>query len=53
MTHKYAENFDEFWKFDDNVERIREDEVSCDEFIERFEKIYKPVIVNESQVCEK
>lgn len=42
---QYADNFEPFWDFQDNVERIIEDDVTCDEFIERYEKIYKPVII--------
>lgn len=50
-AHNYIDKFEPFWKFDDNVERINEDEVSCEEFIERFEKLYKPVVIENSQVC--
>lgn len=41
----YAERFEPFTEFDDNVERIRSDDVSCEEFIDRFESIYKPVVI--------
>lgn len=47
---RYAENFDEFVRFEDNVDRIIERDVSCDEFIERYEKIYKPVVILGCQV---
>lgn len=46
----YASKFDEFWKFDDNVERIDAREVNCEEFIERFEKLNKPVVIKGLQV---
>lgn len=49
-AHNYIDKFEPFWKFEDNVERINEDEVSCEEFIERFEKLYKPVVIEASQV---
>lgn len=49
-AHSYIDKFESFWKFDDNVERINENDVSCDEFIERFEKLYKPVVIECSQV---
>lgn len=47
----YANRFEQFWKFDDNVERINAKDVSCEEFIERFEKINKPVVIEGIQVC--
>lgn len=47
---RYADNFDEFVQFEDNVDRINENEISCEEFIERYEKIYKPVIILGCQV---
>lgn len=46
---KYATNFDEFLKCNDNVDRISENEVSPDEFIEKYEKIYKPVVITNVQ----
>lgn len=46
----YANKFEQFWQFDDNVERIDAREVNCDEFIERFEKINKPVVIEGLQV---
>lgn len=46
----YASRFDHFWKFEDNVERINAKDVSCEEFIERFEKINKPVVIEGIQV---
>lgn len=49
-SQNYIEKFEPYWQFDDNVERIDENAVSCDEFIERFEKIYKPVVIVGSQV---
>lgn len=47
----YANDFDKYWKFDDNAERIHVKDVNCDEFIERFEKDYKPVVIRGIQVC--
>lgn len=46
----YANHFDQFWKFDDNVERINAPDVNCEEFIERFEKVNKPVVIEGLQV---
>ncbi|XP_053621506.1 bifunctional arginine demethylase and lysyl-hydroxylase PSR [Plodia interpunctella] len=45
----YAGNFEEFLKCDDNVDRISENVVSPDEFIEKYEKIYKPVVITHVQ----
>ena len=42
---KYAECFDEFKKFTDNTKRISVKETSPQEFIERYEKPYKPVVI--------
>lgn len=42
--------FSEFKEFDDNVERINVKDVSCQEFINRFEKLYKPVVIEGMQV---
>jgi len=33
----------------DNVERIHVNKVSREEFIERYEKIYKPVVIQGAQ----
>nr|CAG4638472.1 EOG090X06UY [Cyclestheria hislopi] len=41
----YHKNFQNFLDFKDNVERIHVDEVSCEEFIEKFESKYKPVVI--------
>lgn len=49
-TMHYAENFENFKHFDDNVERINVKDTSCEEFIEKYEKIYKPVIIEGVQV---
>lgn len=37
--------FKPFWDFEDNVDRIEESKVTPSEFIERYEKPYKPVII--------
>lgn len=47
---RYVDNFNDFAKFTDTVDRINVNDVSCDEFIERYEKIYKPVIITGVQV---
>lgn len=46
----YVNKFSKFWKFNDNCERISERDVDCDEFIERYEKQYKPVVIEDVQV---
>lgn len=46
----HANHFDSFWKFEDNIERIHAKDVSCEEFIERFEKLNKPVVIEGMQV---
>lgn len=43
--HNYHKNFDKFWDFEDNVDRVIENDLTIDEFIERYEKPYKPVII--------
>ncbi|KAG4075500.1 hypothetical protein HA402_003325 [Bradysia odoriphaga] len=45
----YVDRFSEFKDFDDNVERINVNDVSCQEFIDRFEKLYKPVVIDGMQ----
>jgi len=42
---RYCEKFEPFWDFTDNLERIVESEVPEAEFIERFERPYKPVVI--------
>lgn len=49
-AHRYAERFEEFEKFEDNVERINVNKVSSQEFIDRFEKSYTPVVLEGVQV---
>lgn len=46
----YCSRFDKFWDFEDNVERIHAKDVSCEDFIERFEKLNKPVVIEGIQV---
>jgi len=41
----YAKNFDVFLQFEDNVEGINASEVNCQEFIDQYEKIYKPCVI--------
>lgn len=38
-------------KSDDNIKRIDVGKVSCDQFLEQFEKLKKPVVITNSQVC--
>ncbi len=44
---KYADNFDEFKRFTENTERISVKKVTPVEFIERFEKPYTPVVIQD------
>ncbi|XP_013133194.1 PREDICTED: bifunctional arginine demethylase and lysyl-hydroxylase PSR [Papilio polytes] len=46
---KYAGNFEEFLKCKDNVDRININEVPQELFIEKYEKIYKPVVITHVQ----
>lgn len=46
----YANRFDNFWKFEDNVDHIHVKDVNCDAFIERYEKLNKPVVIEGIQV---
>lgn len=52
-AHKYANHFEEYLKCNDNVERINESEVSPHEFIDKYEKIYKPVVITNVQTAWK
>ena len=45
IQHSYIKKFESFWNFMDNVDRIDESKVSTEEFIEKYEKPYKPVII--------
>lgn len=45
----YADRFEPLTQFEDNVERISADNVSCEDFIERFERVYKPVVIEHVQ----
>lgn len=49
VQHNYAENFDHFWQFTDNCERINETQCSQREFISKYELPYKPVVILECQ----
>ena len=42
---KYADSFDEFKDFKDNTDRISVKTMSPQEFIEHYEKPYKPVVI--------
>ncbi|CAG9581952.1 unnamed protein product [Danaus chrysippus] len=46
---KYANNFEEFLKCKDNVDRINANEFSEKDFIDKYEKIYKPVVITHTQ----
>lgn len=37
--------FHEFTQFEDNCERINETDFSPDEFINKYERLYKPVVI--------
>jgi histone arginine demethylase JMJD6 len=41
----YADNFDSFVTVSDNVERIHVKDFPPSEFIEKYEKLYKPVVI--------
>lgn len=41
---QYAKNFEPYTQFEDNCERIHAS-VSCEEFIEKYEKPYIPVVI--------
>lgn len=45
IQHGYSKNFQKFWQFQDNAERIDESNVTTEEFVEKYEKPYKPVII--------
>ncbi|XP_018322726.1 bifunctional arginine demethylase and lysyl-hydroxylase PSR [Agrilus planipennis] len=45
----YVNNFDTFWNFIDNCERINETECSQREFISKYELQYKPVVITGCQ----
>lgn len=46
----YEQNFEQFTQFEDNVERISAKDVDCQEFIDKYEKHYKPVVITGLQV---
>jgi len=41
----YCKSFQKFGEFQDNAERINESDVTTEEFVEKYEKPYKPVII--------
>lgn len=43
--HGYSKHFQSFWEFQDNAERIDEYNVTIEDFIQRYEKPYNPVII--------
>lgn len=45
----YMNNFEEFLKCNDNVDRIDVNVATPEEFIEKYEKIYKPVVITNVQ----
>ncbi|XP_029163701.1 bifunctional arginine demethylase and lysyl-hydroxylase PSR-like [Nylanderia fulva] len=46
----YSKNFQKFREFEDNAERIDESGVTTEDFIEKYEKPYKPVIIRGVQI---
>lgn len=42
---QYAKNFEYFTQFEENVDRINASEYDCQDFIEHYEKLYKPVVI--------
>lgn len=46
---EYAKNFEPYTQFEDNCPRIHAPDVSCEEFIERFEKPYIPCVITNIQ----
>lgn len=44
-AHGYADNFKPFTKVPENVDRIDVENVSPEEFVERYEQPYKPVVI--------
>lgn len=48
-AHDYANNFKPFTRVQDNVDRINVDSVSPKEFIEKYERPYKPVVIKGMQ----
>nr|CAG4644819.1 EOG090X06UY [Leptodora kindtii] len=45
VERSYYKNFHSFTQFGDNVERIEASQVSPEEFIAKYEKTYKPVVI--------
>ncbi|GJQ67484.1 putative cupin-like domain protein [Trypoxylus dichotomus] len=45
VHHHYSNDFEKFWNFTDNCERISESECSTRDFISNYELPYKPVVI--------
>lgn len=43
--HEYYKRFETFWEVNDNVDRIVECDVATEEFIQKYEKPYMPVVI--------
>lgn len=47
---KYANDFERFRNFTDNCPRIEQSKVSLTQFIEEYERPYKPVVITGTQI---
>lgn len=47
---KYANDFERFRNFTDNCPRIEQSKVSLAQFIEEYERPYKPVVITGTQI---
>lgn len=45
VQQAYEQNFAKFWDFTDNCDRIVEHEDALEDFIEKYEQKYKPVVI--------
>lgn len=41
----YSKNFEHYKQFEDNVERVNAADLDLQQFIDKFEKHYKPVVI--------